>query len=162
MKLGKIMVPLDGSTLAEAALDTARALARASGGQIVLMRAARARLAPGADPTEAEVRVVEEATAYLDGVKARLLALGQPDVATAVWYGLPAACVVEAAEFYAVDLIVMTTHGRSGLGRLVMGSVAEAVLRSTTVPILVVRDGQAPLELPAGGVAGPAPRPAVA
>jgi len=45
---------------------------------------------------------------------------------------------------------VMCTHGRSGLGRLVLGSVAESVLRGTTTPILVVRADRAPLDLPRG------------
>jgi hypothetical protein len=44
----------------------------------------------------------------------------------------------------------MTTHGRSGLGRLVLGSVAESVLRATTIPILIVRDDHAPLDVPHG------------
>jgi hypothetical protein len=47
----------------------------------------------------------------------------------------------------------MTTHGRSGLGRLIMGSVAESVLRSTTTPILLLRAGDAPVEHPRGGEA---------
>jgi hypothetical protein len=49
-----------------------------------------------------------------------------------------------------VDLIVMSTHGRSGLGRLVVGSVAESVLRGTTTPILIVRAGHAPVDMPKG------------
>jgi hypothetical protein len=48
------------------------------------------------------------------------------------------------------DMIVMTTHGRSGLSRLVFGSVAEAVLRGTRTPILLIRDAAAPLQLPGG------------
>ena len=58
--------------------------------------------------------------------------------------------VVEAARAGKVDLIVMTTHGRSGLGRLILGSVAEAVLRGTTTPILLVRAGGAPVQTPNG------------
>ncbi len=49
---------------------------------------------------------------------------------------------------YKVDLIVMSTHGRTGFGRLVFGSVAESVLRGTTVPILLLRPSAAPVELP--------------
>ena len=52
----------------------------------------------------------------------------------------------------------MTTHGRSGLGRLILGSVAESVLRGTTMPILLVRAAHAPVERPTGkGVAEPWP-----
>ena len=58
--------------------------------------------------------------------------------------------IVEAAQLRGADLIVMSTHGRSGLGRLILGSVAEAVLRSTTTPILLVRASE--------GAAGGDPR----
>jgi hypothetical protein len=63
---------------------------------------------------------------------------------------------VEAAQLMNADLIVMTTHGRGGLGRLVMGSVCESVLRASTIPVLVVRDVTAPVETPPGGPARPA------
>jgi len=67
--------------------------------------------------------------------------------------------VPDALHAYAkrnkVDLIVMSTHGRSGLGRLILGSVAEAVLRSTTTPILLVRASEAPREAIRGAAASP-------
>jgi hypothetical protein len=50
------------------------------------------------------------------------------------------------------DMIVMSTHGRSGLSRLIVGSVAESVLRGTTVPILIVRTERAPVDVPVGAV----------
>ena len=79
-------------------------------------------------------------------------------MATSVWYGPAAYAIVEAAGLHKVDLIAMTTHGRSGLGRLILGSVAESVLRGTTVPILLVRVAEAPVERPtADGVAAPWP-----
>jgi nucleotide-binding universal stress UspA family protein len=68
-----------------------------------------------------------------------------------VWYGPPADSIVDAARFRKADLIVMSTHGRSGLGRLVVGSVAETVLRSTTTPILLVRSQEAPVQPVQGG-----------
>ena len=58
----------------------------------------------------------------------------------------PAQAIVEAAKYRKADLIVMSTHGRSGIGRLVLGSVAEKVLRATAVPILLLRPGAAPLD----------------
>jgi nucleotide-binding universal stress UspA family protein len=69
-------------------------------------------------------------------------------VETHVWYGPAAPAIIEAARVYKVDLIVMSTHGRTGFGRLVWGSVAESVLRGTTVPILLLRPSEAPVELP--------------
>jgi nucleotide-binding universal stress UspA family protein len=75
---------------------------------------------------------------------------GFTKVDTAVWYGPAAAAIIESARFKKADLIVMSSHGRSGLGRLMLGSVAESVLRGTTVPVCIVRVPGAPLEVPQG------------
>jgi nucleotide-binding universal stress UspA family protein len=150
MKLERILVPLDGSPLAELALGRAADLARQSGATLLLLRAAEAQTFPGADPTEVQVRVVREAEEYLDRVAASARDAGAAKVETSVWYGPAAAVIVEAAHLRHADLIVMCSHGRSGLGRLILGSVAESVLRGTTVPILLLRGPGAPLEPPAG------------
>ena len=150
MKLEKILVPLDGSKLAEAALDSAVDLAAGAPVTYILIRAAEAHALPVADPTDAQVKVVREAEEYLGAVRARLAERRITDVQTGVWYGPAAATIVEAAHARKVDLIVMSTHGRSGLGRLILGSVAEAVLRGTTVPVLIVRAHDAPVESPPG------------
>ena len=150
MKLDKIMVPLDGSPLAEAAIPKAVELAQGPLATLVLLRAAEAHSFPLADPTEAQVAVVREAEEYLTAVAARLRETGVKNVQTTVWYGTPAPAIVEAAQVAKVDLIVMSTHGRSGLGRLVLGSVAESVLRGTRTPILLLRSNEAPLEAPKG------------
>lgn len=148
MKFDRILVPLDGSARAEAALGTALTLLRdRPAGTLLLIRAAEATsLLPG-DRVDAQVSVVHEAQDYLDAVAARLRDV---KVETAVWYGAPAPAIVEAARVSRVDLVVMSTHGRSGLGRLVLGSVAESVLRNTHTPILLVRAGAAPMEPPLG------------
>jgi nucleotide-binding universal stress UspA family protein len=152
MKLETVLVPLDGSRLAEAALVSAVDLVKVStGATLLLVRAAEAStLLPGTDPTDAQVVVVREAEAYLEAVAARLAEQGVTRVKTSVWYGPPAPAIVEAAEVAKADLIVMSTHGRSGLGRLIVGSVAESVVRGTRRPILLVRDTGAPLAPPAG------------
>ena len=150
MKPERILVPLDGSLLAEGAIQTAAGLARESGAALVLLRAAEAHTLPGADPTDAQVAVVREAEEYLTAVAARLGEEGIKGVETSVWYGPPATAIIEAARLQKGDLIVMTTHGRSGLGRLILGSVAESVLRGTTTPILLLRAPGAPLEAPKG------------
>ena len=150
MKFDKILVPLDGSMLAEAALSAACGFAERDGSLITLLRAAEAMPRPGGDPVEAQVTAIREAEEYLAAVVRRLADKGVRRVETHVWYGPPAAAIVEAAEAQKADLIVMSTHGRSGLGRLVLGSVAEAVLRGTTVPILIVRAGHAPVDTPRG------------
>ena len=145
MRLAKILVPLDGSTLAESALTKAVVLAKeARGASIVLLRATEASAIAGADPIEAQVAVVKEAEEYLETVAARVRAEGVKDVSTSVWYGPAAPAIVEAADMTRPDIIVMSTHGRSGLGRLLLGSVAESVLRATHIPLLLMRPGGAP------------------
>ena len=150
MKLDKILVPLDGSMLAEAALSAACDFAARDGAIISLLRAAEAMPRPGGDVVEAQVTAIREAEEYLASVVRRLADKKVTRVETHVWYGPPAAAIVEAAAAQKADLIVMSTHGRSGLGRLVLGSVAESVLRGTTVPILVVREDHAPVNAPWG------------
>jgi nucleotide-binding universal stress UspA family protein len=150
MKLDRILVPLDGSVLAEAALGTAIDLTGANEVTLSLLRAAQVHARLGADPVEAQVTVIREAEEYLASVRRRLADQGVKRVETHVWYGPAEAAIVEAASFEKVDLIVMCTHGRSGLGRLVLGSVAESVLRGTTTPILIVRSDTAPVTVPAG------------
>ena len=151
MKLDKILIPLDGSKLAEQALTKALEVAQGHGEPtLVLLRAAEAFAWPGTDATEEQVRVVSESQDYLTAVTAYLTRQGFRKVKTAVWYGSPAAAIVEAARVENADLIVMTTHGRSGLGRLILGSVAEAVVRGTSTPILLLRADGAPIQSPLG------------
>jgi len=149
MKATKILVPLDGSDLAETAITEALDIAGPDGPpSFMLVRAAEARVIPGTDPIDAQVEIVDDAEHYLAGVKDSLEKRGIKNVETHVWYGPAAPAIVEAARVYKADLIVMSTHGRSGLGRLVFGSVAESVLRGTPVPILLLRPSGAPLDHP--------------
>ena len=143
-----ILVPLDGSPLAEAALPKAVELAESSGARLLLLRAAEAHTFPGVDPVDAQIKVVREAEEYLAQVTDRFATKGLKDVKASVWYGPAASAIVEAARVNEVDLIVMTTHGRSGLGRLILGSIAESVVRGTHTPILLVRDSGAPVQDP--------------
>ena len=160
LKLDTILVPVDGSALAESAIATAVDLARPGASTIILMRAAEAHTLPGVDPMDAQVQIVGEAEGYLAGVVERLTRQGVANVQTSVWYGPAAPAIVDAAQLWKADLVVMTTHGRSGVGRLILGSVAESVLRGTTVPILLLRAPKAPLEPPRGmGQARPAKGP---
>lgn len=150
MKFEKILVPLDGSALAELALPTAAQLAKEQRGTVVLMRAAEAPWLSGEGVVEAQVAIVREAEEYLGALADRLRAAEGHEVDTSVWYGAPAASIIDAAKSQHADLIVMTSHGRSGLGRLILGSVAESVLRGTTTPILLVRATNAAVIPPVG------------
>ncbi len=151
MRVQTVLVPLDGSAVAEAALPMAEEVLRDNpDATLVLMRATSVMALPVIDPVEAEVAAVREAEAYLEKVAARMREAGIRQVVTSVWCGSPATSIVEAARARKADLIVMCTHGRSGIGRLVLGSVAESVVRGTSTPILLVRAAGAPVDRPAG------------
>jgi nucleotide-binding universal stress UspA family protein len=151
MKLDRVLVPLDGSKLAEAAIETALSLTRGEpSSTLLLLRAAEAHAFPGADPTDEQVEAIHEAEVYLSDLAERLRRRGITQVETGVWYGPAARTIIQAARLKKADLIVMSTHGRSGLGRIILGSVTELVLRGTTTPICVVRSSRAPIETPPG------------
>lgn len=150
MHVSRILVPLDGSALAESALPKAVELARFYGGSLTLLRAAEAHVFPGGDPVASQVEIVREAEQYLAQVKDRLRSAGFADITTSVWYGEPASSIVEAVQFNRIGMIVMTTHGRSGFGRLLLGSVAESVLHGTSTPILILHPDGAPVRTLAG------------
>jgi nucleotide-binding universal stress UspA family protein len=157
MPMKKILIPLDGSALAEGAIAKAVELAGDGSATLVLLRAVEAHTLPGVDPADAQAHVVREAEDYLAGLAARLKSGGVSRTETSVWYGPAALAIVEAARYRKADLIVMSTHGRSGLGRLILGSVAESVLRGTITPILLLRAPEAPVQAPSGaGQARPA------
>jgi len=133
----KILVPLDGSILAEEAIDTAINLAAGGPFSLSLLRATEVHGLPVADPIDAQVRAVREAEEYLASVRDRLARHGITDVDTSAWYGQAAPAILEGARVKKADLIVMSSHGRSGLGRLILGSVAESVLRRTSTELPV-------------------------
>ena len=137
-KFQRILVPLDGSDCAENVLPMAEKLAAELKASIVLLRVALTHTFPGVDPTEAELKVVREAEAYLQKVEDRLKAKGFK-VDSHVRYGNDAEEILEYADGKDIDLIAMTTHGRSGVKRFLLGSVAEKVLRYSPKPIFLVR-----------------------
>lgn len=132
-----ILVPLDGSTVSERALPIAMRLARATGAQLVLLEAAEA---VGLDGQELDVQqraLTHQARAYLDSIAAELTVQGlQVSVATPAL--TPDEAILIEIDWSAVDLVVMSTHGRSGPGRWVFGSVAETVLTYSPVPVIIV------------------------
>jgi nucleotide-binding universal stress UspA family protein len=134
----KILVPLDGSQTAEAAIPIALQLVREPRTSLVLLAVATIR--PGQEPARAEEELtpVREARAYLDCARDHLLPATE-GVESTVWSGPAAATIIKAAETLAADMIVMTTHGRSGREREMFGSVADAVLRGAPMPVLVLR-----------------------
>jgi len=134
----KILVPLDGSQTAEAAIPVALRLAGEAKSSIMLVTVANIRVSQEPAPAEPAIAPVQDAHAYLETARSHL-AGGSAQVATAVWSGSPAAAIVKAAQTYGVDTIVMTTHGRTGRQHDMFGSVADAVLRNAPIPVLVLR-----------------------
>lgn len=137
-----ILVPLDGSALAERALPYAEALAQVSGAHLVLMRAAHTRAFPLGDITETQIAAMKEVEDYLEAQR-QAFAERNVVVETAAPYGDPATWIVEEVPTRDIDVIVMATHGRSGLNHLTHGSVAESVLARSPVPVLLVRAWEA-------------------
>jgi nucleotide-binding universal stress UspA family protein len=126
-----LLVPVDGSDLAELAVPSALELARLFEARAILLRVLEESREGGAP----DVREAEE---HLDAI-ARTFERRGIDTFSLVQKGDPVEEIQKAVRFHHADLIVMTTHGRSGLSRLVTGSVTEQVLRRATVPLLVVR-----------------------
>lgn len=141
-----ILVPLDGSALAEKALPYAQRLAKEHHAKIRLLQAvspsdveyAITRLPTQGETERALQRRFTLSDTYLGHVAAELRGSGI-QVETDVLLGDPARCIVEESERYTVDLIVISTHGRTGFSRWVNGSVANHVIRSASMPLLVVR-----------------------
>lgn len=147
--LGHILIPLDGSTLAEQAIDHALWLGRLTAARFTLLRVVEPIMhgffIDGIEPSidaAAQEAAWREAANYLDELAGRLRAQGLT-ILTDTRIGKPAAEVREFAEAYGVDLIAMATHGRGGVRRLLVGSVADKVLRGATVPLLVTRPREA-------------------
>jgi nucleotide-binding universal stress UspA family protein len=134
----RILVALDGSALSEAVLPLGETLARQYEAKLLLFRAIRARGFEALDPEE-EMDLRAEAEEYLVRVAERLEHRGVPAVRWSVAQGKPEQAIVEAAIEHQVDLVAMTTHGRSGLARLLLGSVAGGLLRRAPVPVVLVR-----------------------
>ena len=140
----RILVPLDGSVMAEQILSTVVTFAQALSSELILFQALIAYVSgwmteewyppvPGVlDAAQ------EDAQAYLSAVAGRLKEQGL-HVATSTSIGPVAQCILEYAEAHRVDLIAMCTHGRTGLARWALGSVADRVLRAGNTPILLVR-----------------------
>src|SRR4030043_1558088 len=134
----RVLVPLDGSRCAENVLPKVEELASDLKAGVCLLRVTAAHTFPGMDQTEAQVKVVEEAKEYLHHLEEPLKAKGL-DVDTHVRYGADATEILAHAAQKEIDLIAMSTHGRSGLKRWFFGSVAERVLRHSPKPVFLVR-----------------------
>lgn len=154
----QILVPLDGSPFSEQALPVAIGVARRTGAALELVRvhepleslaAGNLTFVPGAsvpgppvpDPwVEEERRRADES--YLRSTAARVGAQSGRDVAVAVLDGSPAEALARHVAARGPDLVVMTTHGRTGVSRVWLGSVAEGLVRRVPGAVLLVKPGE--------------------
>jgi nucleotide-binding universal stress UspA family protein len=133
-----ILVPLDGSGLAEAILPEIEKVAASMRARLILLRVCRAHVFPGKDPTKAEVEIVRKAEKYLDEITGQLTAKGF-EAEAHVRYGDVANEILTHSKRNDIDLIAMSTHGRGGLTRWLLGSVAEKIIRHSEKPVLLLR-----------------------
>ena len=145
----RILTPLDGSTLSEGILPYVRALAPALGARVELLQthpnmtyeleqledAEQASITAALEPVQ--LRLQHQSESYLSKVASELEGLGV-ETGIDVRFGPPAVSIVEEAEQVEDTLIAMSTHGRAGIGRWIMGSVTDRVLHTTMTPLLVV------------------------
>lgn len=154
----RMLIPLDGSMLAEQAVPYALALA-SPGSELVLLH-----VLPGAEPvTGARGEVVAAADEVTHGVETtvreelaalarRLVTRQDVPVGVETAVGDPAARILDVARDRAATMIVLASHGRGAIGRWTFGSVADRVARSSAVPVVIVRPQDAPVEAGAVGV----------
>jgi nucleotide-binding universal stress UspA family protein len=147
--ISHILVPLDGSELGEAVLPYAKDLGRRLNAKVRFLQVsegempdlwdarsdARAAVEAAAKLTEREEKVADN---YLSDLVSSWRAEGI-DAECTVVEGAPAVKIIETAHSLGVDLIAMSTHGRSGFGRLISGSVADEVVREAGIPVLLVK-----------------------
>jgi nucleotide-binding universal stress UspA family protein len=149
--LKTLVVPLDGSKTAESAIDTAVYLARAFGAKLLLVRVSHLpetmleAMGPNYYDLESELR--QSAEKYL-AATARKIDLGD-QLETKILEGHPTERLLEVCESADADLVVMTSHGRSGVERWLLGSVAENFARRSICPVLILR-GDSKVTLPLG------------
>jgi nucleotide-binding universal stress UspA family protein len=141
-----ILVPLDGSALAEQILPHAANLADHDGAELTLLRVVEGqpepepgRLAAYRPREDSAAEQRDTAELYLSRLAAELLASGHPAHTAVVEAEHPARAILTAAEERGADLIALATRGRSGLAHTILGSVADKVIRGGTLPVLAFR-----------------------
>ncbi|RIK34071.1 MAG: hypothetical protein DCC55_33780 [Chloroflexi bacterium] len=153
----KVLIPLDGSAASRQVVPVVAEYVKPEEAELILLRVALPVVLPSEtmpysryesdrpEPRASYVWSTQEQEAYRQQVQdelkddaTELRQLGY-QVTTEVLFGEPAPEIIEYVKHANIDLIAMTTHGRTGLGRLVLGSVAESVLRNVDIPILLLR-----------------------
>ena len=136
--LSNILIPLDGSALAEQVLDPALDLARLMEATCSLLRVVQPHSSSGGRDAD-QVPEVAKAEGYLKRIAARLREQGLQVRTRVVIARHPAEAILDEARAQTSTLIALATHGRGGLSRLLRGSVAEKLVRAAALPVLVYR-----------------------
>jgi universal stress protein A len=151
----KILVPIDFSAHSAEATRTAAGLAQRFEGELTLVHVydpliyAFPDSYAAATPAELD-RLLDGFKAELEGARRQALEAGAPRVETRLLHGFIAGEIIEFAKRGEMDLIVMGTHGRTGLAQLIIGSIAERVVRLSPCPVLTVKvPGSRPSASPA-------------
>jgi nucleotide-binding universal stress UspA family protein len=142
----RILVPLDGSTRAERAIPVAARLARASCGSVILVRVVSTAIEFWPSMTPQPVLAQMANTTALTGAEQYLSAVGKTilddiPTETVALFGPPAPTLLAVIHSYQADLIVLCSHGYTGMTRWMLGSVAEKVARHADMPVLILRAG---------------------
>ncbi len=145
MAYKKILVCLDGSPLAEAALPHAQMLASDEEAEIVLLRVSADPAAEFSfsDPSIADNLIQDmeaETLAYMQSARGKLQRAGFR-TSFLICQGAIAETILQTASEIKADVIVMSTHGRSGIQRWLLGSVADRVVTHSTTPVMLIRPG---------------------
>ncbi len=157
LRIGSVMVPLDGSPFAEQALPWAIAIVRKTRARLRLTLVHQSpRPAPVDEATlrlhtRMELMLRKSEREYLRALAARIKSEHGVQATAAMLQGSPAPILRDYVTDIGVDLVVMTTHGRGGIQRLWLGSVADHLVRSAEVPMLLVRPVEGPVPSPAVG-----------
>jgi nucleotide-binding universal stress UspA family protein len=158
----RMLVPLDGSEVAEGILPFVEQVAGPLDAEVVLFRVIEppspVELVASAGVVAADTFTVRdvEAKAYLSELQRRLSKKGLRIRTRVALGGPPAEEILAAIKATSADLVAMATHGRSGIGRALLGSVAESVLRASPVPVLMIRTmARGERGAPAGGPVQP-------
>jgi nucleotide-binding universal stress UspA family protein len=136
----KVLVPMDGSELAEHAISHVRSILReGSAGEVTLLHIKKIDLPPGFNPNMVRRPVFAAANKYLGEMESRMVYAGVKVKTKVLEAHRTATTITEYAQKNGMDLIVMSTHGYTGLKKLLLGSVAADVLSQSPVPVLMIR-----------------------
>ncbi|GGM26155.1 universal stress protein [Haloarcula argentinensis] len=139
-----ILLPTDGSSGAEAAIEPAGALASVTDATVHLVSVVDTR-SLGVDVGSSVIvdELESVATDAVENTSDRLSEMGVETVETAIAHGVPYRAILDAIEEADADLVIIGTHGRTGIDRYLLGSVAEKLVRTSPVPVMTVRASDA-------------------